>query len=73
MTAEPIPDWLRPPPGGFTADDLDRLPDLPPHTELIDASLVLVSPQSRFHSVVIDSSPTDCAVRRRSRCGFAVR
>ncbi|GAB7031569.1 Uma2 family endonuclease [Streptomyces sp. NPDC021749] len=25
-----------PPPGGWTADDLDRLPDLPPHTELID-------------------------------------
>ncbi|MFG3115340.1 Uma2 family endonuclease [Streptomyces sp. NPDC048197] len=39
-----------PPPGGWTADDLDRLPDLPPHTELIDGSLVFVSPQTRFHS-----------------------
>jgi Uma2 family endonuclease len=38
-----------PPREGFTADDLDRIPDLPPHTELIDGSLVLVSPQKRFH------------------------
>jgi Uma2 family endonuclease len=49
MTADPMPNWLRPPPGGFTADDLDRLPDLPPHTELIDGSLVFVSPQTTFH------------------------
>lgn len=53
MSAEPVPDWLRPPPGGFTADDLDQLPDLPPHTELIDGSLVFVSPQSKFHALVI--------------------
>ncbi|CAM5583904.1 hypothetical protein SFUMM280S_00712 [Streptomyces fumanus] len=26
--------WPRPPEGGWTADDLDRLPNLPPHTEL---------------------------------------
>jgi Uma2 family endonuclease len=52
MTAEPLPDWLRPPPGGFTADDLDRLPDLPSHTELIDGSLVFVSPQTKFHALV---------------------
>ncbi|MFI6574604.1 Uma2 family endonuclease [Nocardiopsis sp. NPDC050513] len=38
-----------PPQDGFTADDLDRIPDLPPHTELIDGSLVLVSPRKRFH------------------------
>ncbi len=38
-----------PPQDGFTADDLDRIPDLPPHTELIDGNLVLVSPQKRFH------------------------
>lgn len=40
---------IQPPPEGYTADDLDRMPDLPPHTELIDASPVLVSPQKRFH------------------------
>lgn len=41
--------WPIPPPGGWTADDLDTLPNLPPHTELIDGSLVFVSPQTRFH------------------------
>ncbi|MDQ0774978.1 Uma2 family endonuclease [Streptomyces aurantiacus] len=42
--------WPIPPPEGWTADDLDRIPGLPPHTELIDGSLVFVSPQTRFHS-----------------------
>ncbi|MEV0603484.1 Uma2 family endonuclease [Streptomyces sp. NPDC050315] len=42
--------WPVPPPGGWTADDLDRLPNLPPHTELIDGSLVFMSPQRRFHT-----------------------
>ncbi|MGW0941520.1 Uma2 family endonuclease [Streptomyces sp. NPDC002623] len=42
-------EWARPPADGWTADDLDRLPNLPPHTELIDGSLVFVSPQTRFH------------------------
>ncbi|MFJ8012794.1 Uma2 family endonuclease [Streptomyces sp. NPDC096339] len=41
--------WPIPPPGGWTADDLDTLPNLPPHTELIDGSLVFVSPQIQFH------------------------
>ncbi|MBX7467599.1 Uma2 family endonuclease [Streptomyces sp. MAG02] len=45
--------WPRPPAGGWTADDLDRLPNLPPHTELIDGSLVFMSPQTRFHSRAI--------------------
>lgn len=49
MTMEPYPDWLRPPPEGYTAEDLDRLPDLPPHTELLDGSLIFVSPQNLFH------------------------
>jgi Uma2 family endonuclease len=46
-------EWPRPPAGGWTADDLDRLPNLPPHTELIDGSLVFMSPQTRFHSRTI--------------------
>ncbi|MEV6214089.1 Uma2 family endonuclease [Nocardia sp. NPDC051833] len=50
---EAFPDWLVPPPEGFTADDLDRLTGLPPHTELIDGSLVFVSPQMKFHMRVI--------------------
>ncbi|MFJ5729931.1 hypothetical protein ACIQC2_17880 [Streptomyces paradoxus] len=43
------PTWPTSPEGGWTADDLDRLPNLPPHTELIDGSLVFVSPQTVFH------------------------
>ncbi|MGW3950080.1 Uma2 family endonuclease [Streptomyces sp. NPDC004752] len=46
--------WPMPPEGGWTADDLDRLPNLPPHTELIDGSLVFVSPQTIFHERAID-------------------
>ncbi|MFG2024109.1 Uma2 family endonuclease [Streptomyces sp. NPDC048825] len=46
-------EWARPPQGGWTADDLDELPNLPPHTELIDGSLVFVSPQTRFHSLAM--------------------
>lgn len=55
MTAEPpsLPDWVFPPPGGFVAEDLDRIPDLPAHTELIDGSLVFVSPQRDFHTSAI--------------------
>jgi hypothetical protein len=59
MSVEPDPvpapgipehEWNMPPIDGWTADDLDRLPNLPPHTELIDGSLVFVSPQSPFHT-----------------------
>ncbi|MGW0560345.1 Uma2 family endonuclease [Streptomyces sp. NPDC003016] len=42
--------WPIPPEGGWTADDLDRIPGLPPHTELIDGSLVFMSPQTAFHA-----------------------
>jgi Uma2 family endonuclease len=41
--------WPVPPQDGYTVDDLFTLPGLPPHTELIDGSLVFVSPQRRFH------------------------
>ncbi|MFE0130340.1 Uma2 family endonuclease [Streptomyces sp. NPDC059037] len=66
MTAEPIaahepePEreqgcrWPVPPQDGYTVNDLFTLPDLPPHTELIDGSLVFVSPQRDFHSTMID-------------------
>jgi len=49
---EKLPSWAFPPEGGFTAEDLDRIPELPPHTELIDGNLVFVSPQARFHMLV---------------------
>lgn len=43
-----------PPTGGFTAGDFLRLPGLPPHTELIDGSLVFLGPQEKWHSRVIN-------------------
>lgn len=48
-----LPDWAFPPPQGYFAEDLDHIPDLPAHTELIDGSLVFVSPQRDFHTTVI--------------------
>lgn len=56
MTAESVEQhrWTLPPRDGYTVDDLLTLPDLPPHTELIDGSLILVSPQRFFHSAAID-------------------
>ncbi|MCL3993970.1 Uma2 family endonuclease [Streptomyces achromogenes] len=56
MTAESVEhrvQWPVPPQDGYTVDDLFTLPDLPPHTELIDGSLVFVSPQRYFHFAVI--------------------
>ncbi|SEO70000.1 Uma2 family endonuclease [Actinacidiphila rubida] len=72
MTAERLPAWVFPPPGGFTADDLDRIPDLPPHSELIDGSLVFVGPQKSFHTLAMfllevglrSQSPGHLRVRR---------
>ncbi|AZM46794.1 restriction endonuclease [Streptomyces sp. WAC 06738] len=66
------PAWPMPPSGGYTADDLDTLPDLPPHTELIDGSLVFRTPQSIFHSETVGllqnglrrTVPDDLAVLR---------
>jgi Uma2 family endonuclease len=73
MTAEPAAHhWHRPPVGGFTVDDLLTLPDLPPHTELIDGSLVFVSPQRAFCTLVlrllenglVNAAPPEFRVRR---------
>ncbi|MFB8139608.1 Uma2 family endonuclease [Streptomyces parvus] len=76
MTAEPTTAhssrWPVPPQDGYTVDDLFTLPDLPPHTELIDGSLVFVSPQRDFHGTMIDllmtglrsTAPPEVKVRR---------
>lgn len=50
-----LPDWMRPPrPEGWFAEDLDRLPEAPRHTELIDGALVfMMSPQRIWHSRVV--------------------
>ena len=51
---EPIPDWVFPPPEGFSADGFLRMTHLPPHTELIDGGLVFVAPQTKWHSGTVD-------------------
>ncbi|MGD3109183.1 Uma2 family endonuclease [Streptomyces sp. YGL11-2] len=64
--------WPVPPPAGYTVDDLFTLPDLPPHTELIDGSLVFVSPQRIFHTDVmhvlvnglLSTAPPEVKVKR---------
>lgn len=64
MSVEPEYEWPRPPVGGYTAEDLGRLPNLPPHTELVDGSLVSVSPQAEFHMRalrVLDNALRDAA------------
>ncbi|MEC3916948.1 Uma2 family endonuclease [Nocardia sp. CDC160] len=50
-----LPEWMYPPrPSGWEADDLDLVPDLPRHTELIDGALIfMVSPQRSWHGSVI--------------------
>ncbi|MEV8088153.1 Uma2 family endonuclease [Streptomyces nigra] len=74
MTAEPAEhhvQWPVPPLDGYTVDDLFTLPDLPPHTELIDGSLVFVSPRRDFHSVVIDLLVN--GLRQTAPPGFRIR
>jgi Uma2 family endonuclease len=45
--------WPMPPTDGYLAEDLETIPDLPPRTQLIDGSLVLVSPQVMFRKRAI--------------------
>ncbi|MFI9818492.1 Uma2 family endonuclease [Saccharothrix variisporea] len=58
MTAPP--EWMRPPrPEGWFAEDLDRLPEAPRHTELIDGALVFrMSPQRVWHARVVTALTT---------------
>ncbi|MFF2628072.1 Uma2 family endonuclease [Kitasatospora griseola] len=50
-----LPDWMRPPRAeGWFAEDLDRLPEAPRHTELIDGALVfMLSPQRWWHGHLV--------------------
>ncbi len=60
-TRDVLANWPYPPEGGWTADDLDLLPqdgpngelDLFKRVELVDGELILMSPQRRFHERVI--------------------
>lgn len=53
MTA--LPDWMRPPRAeGWFAEDLDRLPEAPRHTELMDGALVfMLWPQRWWHGHLV--------------------
>ncbi|MET9295214.1 Uma2 family endonuclease [Streptomyces sp. NPDC003077] len=72
MTAPP--DRTRPPrPEGRLAEDLDRLPEAPRHTELIDGALVVrKSPQRSWHGrlvtgltvALMDQAPATMEVER---------
>ncbi|MFG3436924.1 Uma2 family endonuclease [Nonomuraea sp. NPDC047897] len=71
MATPSLPDWVFPPPEGFRAEDLDHIPDLPAHTELIDGSLVFVSPQRDFHTSMLFLLHTE--LRRSVPEGYRVR
>ncbi|MFC8719273.1 Uma2 family endonuclease [Kitasatospora sp. NPDC057198] len=51
-----LPDWMRPPrPEGWLADDLDHLPQAPPHTELLHGALLFdLLPRPPFHDHAVD-------------------
>lgn len=71
MTESSLPAWAFPPPEGFTAEDLDRVPQPPAHTELIDGTLVFVSPQASFHTLMTYLLKT--GLRRTAPAEFRVR
>ncbi|WP_030689170.1 Uma2 family endonuclease [Streptomyces sp. NRRL B-1347] len=52
---EELPQWMLPPrESGWEADDLDSIPSLPRHTELIDGALIfMMSPQSSGHARLV--------------------
>ena len=70
-----------PPVGGWTADDLDTIPGLPPHTEMIDGGLFFVSPQTYFHMAVLrllenallDQAPAEFDVAREMTTKLGTR
>jgi Uma2 family endonuclease len=57
LMATSLPEWLYPGPAdGWTADDLDALPpEAPRRVELIDGALIIMSPQTSFHMLMINS------------------
>ncbi len=63
--------WPIPPQSGYRADDLFTLPGLPDHTELMDGSLVIVPPQSRFHATTV--SVLEQRLRKQAPAHLAVR
>ncbi|WP_010694196.1 Uma2 family endonuclease [Saccharopolyspora spinosa] len=58
-----LPDWMRPPrTEGWFAEDLDRLPEAPRHTELIDGALVfMVTPQRSWRGRLVTGLTVELA------------
>ncbi|MFC7217257.1 Uma2 family endonuclease [Streptomyces polyrhachis] len=67
-----LPEWMHPPrEEGWFAEDLDRLPEAPRHTELIDGALVfMMSPQRRWHGRLV--TRLTVALETLAPEGFAV-
>ncbi|MEU4444701.1 Uma2 family endonuclease [Actinosynnema sp. NPDC050801] len=67
-----LPDWMRPPrEEGWFAEDLDRLPEAPRHTELIDGALVFtMAPQRSWHSRLV--TELTLALGRQTPAGIEV-
>ncbi|MEU9885806.1 Uma2 family endonuclease [Sphaerisporangium sp. NPDC051011] len=79
-----FPEWFYPgPKDGWTADMLDHLPpDAPRRVELIDGSLIVMSPQTQFHMLMINllidrefgiRPPEDLAVAREMSVTLGLR
>ena len=72
-SGDPEITWPVPPGQGWYADDLDPIPDLPRHTELLDGVLVFASPRTAFHSdamfllesTLARTAPNHLAVQRQ--------
>ncbi|WP_433792123.1 Uma2 family endonuclease [Actinoplanes sp. CA-252034] len=70
MTA--LPEWMHPPRAeGWLAEDLDRLPEAPRHTELIDGALVfMMSPQRAWHARLVTALTN--ALTTQAPAGFEI-
>lgn len=73
--------WPRPPAEGYHFEDLFTLPDLPPHTELLDAGLVFAAPRTDHHQLLVtlletrirEVAPASLRVRREMMVRFSDR
>jgi hypothetical protein len=71
MTDPLTPAWPAPSPKDLTADDLDRVPGLPAHTEPIDGTLVRPGLRTDFHTAALYLP--EAGTRRTAPPGFRVR
>ena len=72
LMSSPLPEWMYPPrEEGWFAEDLDRLPEAPRHTELLHGALVFrLWPQKLWHSEVVTNLTV--ALNRQAPAGTKV-